>query len=118
MPVCPDGVNDALSTIQEENTVVSSVAPSVPGGSGLTMVAVQGMLADQRQALEKQAADAFKAMEDRLTQDVENVDELQLWKNKFTEAAGNSMQAVLDAKEDTRVEVLKEVEAQTRAAVP
>ena len=121
VPVCPDGMDDALSTIQEEATVVSSVAPSVPGanaGSGLTMLAVQGMLADQRQALEKQAADAFKVMEDRLTEDLDNArDEVQLWKGKFTEAAGNSMQAVLDAKEDTRAEVLKELESQTRSAV-
>ena len=81
------------------------------------MVAVQGMLADQRQALEKQAAEAYKAMEERLTGDLEAArNEAKLWKDKFTEAAGKSMQAVLDAKEDTRIEVLKEVEAEMKAS--
>lgn len=123
VPMSPDAIDDTLSTIQEESTVVSSVAPSVPGsraggqGSGVAMVVVQGMLADQRQALEKQAAEAYKAMEERLTGDLEAArNEAKLWKDKFTEAAGKSMQAVLDAKEDTRIEVLKEVEAEMKAS--
>ena len=122
VPVCPDGVDDALSTIAEEaSDVASSVAPSVPAATrssnGLSMEAVQGILADQRQALETQASEKLRSTEQRLAAELEAAQaELADWKAKFMEAAANSMQAVVDAKEETRAEVMKEVDAESKAA--
>lgn len=134
MPVRPDGV-ETLSTIAEESSEVSALSRSQAGGERsqvgdapserLKMDVVQGLLLDQRQALTAEHEQATKALEEAHAEQLSDAqddleamsEELADWKEKFAEAAGNSLQAVVDAKLATREEVYAEVKAQADEAL-
>lgn len=129
-------VDDGLSTIIEEGSIVaSSIAPSsvapqskaqsaaqsrsagIPSALGPPLQSIQVLLLDQRQALEAEHAQEVARLQEELRVELALVrEEVEDWKAKFVEAAGNSMQAVLEAKEITRVEVLAEIEADVAKA--
>ncbi len=120
--VRPDGIEvhtvarsevGALSTISEEQSGVS-VAASV------NLSTLQQVLSDQRQAME----DQYRLEQSKL--EAAHQEQLRLkeiegeeWRNKFLDASGTRMQAVLDAKEQVRSEaeekLREDVEAASRA---
>uniref|UniRef100_A0A7S2JJJ8 Uncharacterized protein n=1 Tax=Haptolina brevifila TaxID=156173 RepID=A0A7S2JJJ8_9EUKA len=113
--------------MSEVGTLVSvkqSSSPSNRPGSppgvytSVAMETMQAMLANQREALEVEHKAALERVESELKADlVAAQEELADWKMQFAEAAGNTIQAVADARAETRSEVEHELEAESKAVM-
>ena len=115
---------DALSMIEEEQSTVSGRAPSrvassVAGGV-MNLETLQGVLGDQRQAMEEQYALEQAKLEAAHREQLRLKElEGEEWRSKFIDVSGTRMQAILDAKEEMRAEaearLREDVEAASRA---
>ena len=116
--------NDALSMIEEEQSTVSGQrgpggASSVSGGA-MNIEMLQGVLSDQRQAMEEQYSVEQAKLEAAHKEQLRLKElEGEEWRSKFIDISGTRMQAVLDAKEEVRSEaeerLREDVEAASRA---
>merc|ERR1719162_1641495 len=101
--------SDALSMIEEEQSTVSGQrgpgGGSSASGGVMNIEMLQGVLSDQRQAMEEQYSVEQAKLEAAHKEQL-RLKELEggEWRSKFIDISGTRMQAVLDAKDEMRSE--------------
>ena len=104
-----EGEDDASETDAPVDASEEAAAAVAEEKVAMDMDAVQGVLNDQRKSIEERHALEVAALEARLKAELTAAhQERDDWKAQFMEAAGTSMQAVVDAKDETRKEVEEE----------
>merc|ERR1719162_2231513 len=96
--------------IEEEQSTVSghrgpSGGASTVSGSAMNIEMLQGVLSDQRQAMEAQYSVEQAKLEAAHKEQLRLKElEGEEWRSKFIDVSGTRMQAVLDAKDEMRSE--------------